>query len=130
MRYNDARFGSPFEFGAVYTLTTNDMRYRGMHAARLVSGIWSFLFQLPNIKTEFPFLHSAWLDTVYQGIHIQENNIGGLFATNLILLPCFFVYYYRKKLQEKRALMFTAVCMASGMVIVAADIQMAGVLTR
>ena len=35
MYYNWARFGSPFDFGANYNLTTNDMTHRGFHLDRL-----------------------------------------------------------------------------------------------
>ncbi len=34
MYYNYARFGSPFDFGANYNLTTNDMTARGMELGR------------------------------------------------------------------------------------------------
>ena len=130
MWYNYARFGSPFDFGAAYNLTTNDMRFRGIHMARMIAGLWSFLFKLPTLDVEFPYLGTTWINTAYQGITIQESGIGGIFATNLILWPCFLLYRFRAKLREKKALLFAVVSLAGGVVIACADVQMAGVLTR
>lgn len=130
MKYNYDRFDSPFDFGAAYNLTTNDMRYRGVHVARMISGIWSMLFELPRINLEFPYLEITRLNTIYQGITIQENGIGGIFATNIILLPAFLIYRYREKLREKQLMLFAAISMISGIVIVCADVQMAGILVR
>ncbi|MCM1201597.1 MAG: hypothetical protein NC312_10225 [Bacteroides fragilis] len=106
------------------------MRYRGIHAARMFSGLWSFLFKLPSVDIEFPFLGTTRVYTAYQGINIQEEGIGGIFATNLILWPCFLMYRYRSKLREKQGLLFAVISVVSGMVIACADVQMSGVLTR
>lgn len=130
MWYNYARFDSPFDFGAAYNLTTNDMRYRGVHVARMISGIWSFLFEFPAISAEFPYLGTTWINTAYQGITIQENGIGGIFVTNIVLLPAFLIYRYRVKLREKRMLLLAVISMISGFAVACADAQMAGVLTR
>jgi len=130
MWYNAARFGSPFDFGASYNLTSNDMTKRGFHFARLIPGLWAFLFQPPYANIEFPYIRTTPFHTYYQGITIREATIGGIFATNIILLPCFLFYHYRKKLKEKKALLFTGICLASAIVITCADVQMAGILTR
>lgn len=130
MWYNAARFGSPFDFGAAYNLTTNDMTKRSFHFARFIPGIWSFLFQPPSVNIEFPFIRTVQFQTYYQGNTIHESLIGGLFATNLILLPCFLFYHYRARLKEKKVFAFTCISLISALAIVCADIQMAGILTR
>lgn len=130
MKYNYDRFDSPFDFGASYNLTTNDMRYRGIHMARMISGVWSMLFELPMIDLEFPYLGSTWLNTIYQGITIQEKGIGGIFMTNIILLPAFLIYRFREKLREKQILLFASISMISGIIIACADVQGAGILVR
>lgn len=38
MYYNAARFGSPFDFGANYNLTFNDMTLRGFRIDRFLYG--------------------------------------------------------------------------------------------
>ena len=58
--YNQARFGSGFEFGATYSLTTNDMNHRGFNFSRVFRGLYSFLLQPPVIHSTFPFLES-WI---------------------------------------------------------------------
>lgn len=130
MWYNYARFGSVFDFGVSYNLTTNDMRFRGIHMARMVAGLWAFLFELPRLNIEFPFLEATWMNTSYQGLTIQEACIGGIFATNIILLPCFLLYKCRVKLRKGKALLFAVICTIDGLIIACADVQMAGVLTR
>ena len=130
MWYNAARFGSPFDFGAAYNLTTNDMTKRGFHFARFIPGVWSFLFQPPSIGIEFPYVGIAQFQTAYQGRTIHEPSIGGLLVTNVILLPCFLFYRLRAKLKEKKAYLFTVISLVSAFIIVCADVQMAGILTR
>lgn len=130
MWYNAARFGSPFDFGATYNLTTNDMTKRKFHFARLIPGLWSFLFQPPSVSIEFPFIRIAQFNTAYQGNTIHESLIGGIFATNIILWPCFLFHYYRKMLKEKKVYLFTSISLIGALVIVCADVQMAGILTR
>lgn len=130
MWYNAARFGSPFDFGAAYNLTTNDMTKREFYFARFIPGLWSFLFQPPSVNIEFPFIRTVQFHTAYQGNTIHESLIGGIFATNFILLPCFFFYYYRARLKEKKVFLFTCISLISALIIVCADVQMAGILTR
>lgn len=130
MWYNAARFGSPFDFGAAYNLTTNDMTKRGFHIARLVPGLWSFLFQLPSVNIEFPYIRITQFNTAYQGSTIHEASIGGIFTTNIILWPCFLFYYYRERLKKKKVYLFTGISLISAFLIVCADVQMAGILTR
>lgn len=130
MWYNAARFGSPFDFGAAYNLTTNDMTKREFYFTRFIPGLWSFLFQPPSVNIEFPFIRTVQFHTAYQGNTIHESLIGGIFATNLILLPCFLFYYYRARLKEKKVFLFTCISLISALIIVCADVQMAGILTR
>ena len=47
MWYNAARFGSPFDFGANYNLTGNDMTQRGFNAVRIGPAVFTSLFELP-----------------------------------------------------------------------------------
>jgi len=48
MWYNAARFGSPFDFGANYNLTGNDMTQRGFNAVRIGPAVFTSLFELPS----------------------------------------------------------------------------------
>lgn len=130
MWYNAARFGSPFDFGAAYNLTTNDMTKREFHFARLFSGLWAFLFQPPSVNIEFPYISTTHFQTAYQGKTIYESGIGGILITNVVLFPCFLFYRFRENLKSRKAFLFTALSLTGALVIVCADVQMAGILTR
>ena len=47
MWYNAARFGSPFDFGANYNLTSNDMTKRGFNPGRIGPALFYYLLALP-----------------------------------------------------------------------------------
>ncbi|MDO4293741.1 MAG: hypothetical protein Q4C65_11010 [Eubacteriales bacterium] len=89
MAYNGARFGSPFEFGAAYSLTSNDMTHRGVNLERILYGLWYFFLQPPCIEASFPYLRSVSLETDYLGRMVTESWFGGAFSTGMLLWPLF-----------------------------------------
>ncbi len=126
MYYNYARFGSPFDFGANYNLTSNDMTKRGFDTARIPQGLFGFLFQLPIIKMSFPFLTKVSLpDTAYQGVNIFSQTAGGFFPCNLLAFAGFGVFSRKVEQKNKWA---GIICFVSVFVIAAVDSMMAGVL--
>ncbi len=130
MWYNYARFGSPFDFGANYNLTTNDMTKRGMVAGRTWLGLFTYLFQPIRLDAQFPFVNDFDPATVYQGITITEKQIGGAFAIFPILI--FAIAGVFKRVWTKDKLAYKIICFSTvaAVVIVALDTQMAGVLMR
>ncbi len=61
MAYNYARFGSPFEFGQAYQLTTADQSRYGhiqgfQDLVRILVQTWNALFAVPALDPVFPFL--------------------------------------------------------------------------
>lgn len=132
MYYNYARFGSVFDFGASYNLTTNDMRYRGWVWGRIPYGIFVYLFQPMKLITDFPFLETLFASTHYMGITIQEFTPGGLFATHLFAWLAVIPFFLRKKCAQIHKLpciisMGSFVC---ALVILIADTEMSGILWR
>lgn len=130
MYYNFARFGSPFDFGANYNLTTNDMTHRGFHIDRLPFGLFTYLFQPINLVGRFPFMSSVRLSTSYQGATIAETMYGGFLWFNLITLALLF-WGNVKMLLKKKGL--SSVCLLSlvlALIIICADVEMAGILQR
>lgn len=128
--YNEIRFGSPFDFGANYNLTTNDMRLRGFYLERLPLGFLAFLLQPLNIGSRWPFLNHTTIDPSYQGVTISETMYGGslfLFPWLLILLATPFAW--RLLRGQKLKALFTTTLVAS-LVICAFDIEGAGILMR
>ncbi len=130
LAYNAARFGSPFDFGANYNLTTNDMTHRGFHVDRIPFGLYAYLFQPPTFGSQFPFLRQAYLDPAYQGVTIYEPMFGGYF----FLYPMTFVLLAlpraKRGLQEKGLFVPLIVSLAVAFVLVNFDLQGAGILMR
>ena len=133
MWYNAARFGSPFDFGANYNLTGNDMTQRGFNAVRIGPAVFTSLFELPSWQGVFPFLRETDVQTNAVIRTISEKFTGGMLAATpylwvlaLPLLPAF-----RRCLHRRRV----AACVVYGspavmVVMTVVDCEMAGVLYR
>ena len=90
--YNNARFASPLDFGAAYNLTSNDLVHRGFDIQRALSGIFVYLFQLPNYQLNYPFLGNTNASQGYIGVLSVERSVGGLFVLFPVLLSLLFVF--------------------------------------
>lgn len=128
MWYNYARFGSPFDFGAYYNLTTNDMTGRGFRVERLGLAFFTYFLQPPEISAVFPFLNSVSIDTAYLGTTITEAMFGGIFATIPLLWVLFCPPTGLKR--NKTALSFVIMSVSLSVVIALFDAQGAGILAR
>ena len=84
MGYNALRFSSPFDFGAAYSLTNNDMTHRGTNLSRILYGIYAFFFQPPHYEGAFPFLMTNGLQHTYMGKMVSEFLYGGILASQTI----------------------------------------------
>lgn len=130
MIYNAARFGSPFDFGANYNLTTNDMTQRGFVWGRTGLGIFTYLLQPIRLDALFPFLHDFEKATAYQGLTLTENLMGGV----VWLYPILFIGLYgvlKKDLfDDKRAYRMIYFGLIMTVIVAVTDAQMAGLLTR
>lgn len=136
MYYNFVRFGSPFDFGANYNLTSNDMTHRGWHWDRTLLGIYIYLFDPTKISAVFPFI----LDSImpagnlipfsnYMGITIFEGNFGGIvFNHPILILP--FLSLLLRRYCDKLIYRINLFFMFSAILIVIVDTQMAGILGR
>lgn len=56
MRYNDIRFGSVFQFGAVYQLTVSDAGYNTAGVYSIFPAVFHYFLQPMNVSSQFPFL--------------------------------------------------------------------------
>ena len=132
MYYNYARFGSVTDFGAMYNLTTNDMTKRGFRLGRLPYGIFAYLFQIPSVTGNFPFFEECKNISDYMGVTIVENMRGGIFVFNPLLLLNFAVYTKTIKgyLKERKLFVFAVAAQIFAFIILAADINMAGLVNR
>lgn len=130
MWYNAARFGSIWDFGASYNLTTNDMTHRGWVWGRCGLGIFSYLLQPVRISSVFPFLQDFQVETSYQGLTLSEMMMGGVLWLFPVLL--FGIYGLGKKeiFADRRCYHLVWGSQMLTVALVVVDTQMAGLLTR
>lgn len=133
MWYNYARFGSPFDFGATYNITGNDMTKRGFNVVRIGPAIFTSLLDLPRLQSVFPYLQETDVSTNAVILTISEKFCGGMLAatpfTWALLLPA--LPLARRSLHRRRgaaAIVYGSV--AAMVLITVVDCQMAGVLYR
>ncbi|MED9937650.1 MAG: hypothetical protein UE643_05580 [Gemmiger sp.] len=131
MWYNAARFGSVFDFGANYNLTSNDMTRRGFAVGRIAPAVVTFLLGIPGVQTVFPYLSATKMQTNYMGLTITELYYGGAFACLPLLWGLGGLPLARRRLGRCRDLRavfrLTAICTV---VLAVLDCQMAGMLYR
>lgn len=134
MFYNFTRFGSPFDFGANYNLTTNDMTVRGIRVGRLGSAFFSYFVEPPRLSVLFPFIDSSDIsgDSLYMGTRIYTKMYGSVFLCFVILLFLFCLFRRKQRtLARKNGILIPVlICVVSSVVIALTDAQMAGILWR
>ncbi len=130
MYYNYIRFGSPFDFGSAYNLTTNDVTRRGFSPGRTGLGIFTYLFQTPSFNATFPFIKPVNIETNYIGKTISEYCFGGLITSLPILWFGFALPKAKAILKEKKILALTITLFLIGFALVIADTQAGGLLQR
>lgn len=130
MWYNYARFHSPFDFGANYNLTSNDMTHRGVVFDRFFLGIFCYLLQPLNIVPKYPFMHIVNTSNDYLGFTNVEPLFGGFFVINSLALCCLLIFKMKSKLKEHGIYAMAVACMIMAAIIMLLDIQMAGLTQR
>ncbi len=130
MYYNYARFGSIFDFGANYNLTTNDMTKRGFVLERIPLGIYTYLFEPLHTTLQFPFMEPSVIKTTYLGRTISENFLGGAVRVHVLLILSFFVFWFRNYFKNKRLYITALMATIFAVLILIMDTEMAGILPR
>ena len=131
--YNYLRFGSPFDFGANYNLTTNDMTHRGFNIDRLPLAFFAYLLQFPNIVAADPYMLTTNLSSSYYGRTIHQAMYGGILALAPVLLlsACLLSHGFRKKMRNYESASACAVAsIAAAIILVMFDANGAGILMR
>ncbi len=89
--YNQARFGSVFEFGGRFRLTFADLRFTTINLARLFPGLGQHLLTPPIISPVFPFIHfpagAAFMPATF--FPYDGRTIGLVTLPFLLILPLF-----------------------------------------
>ena len=131
MAYNAARFGSPFDFGANYNLTSNDMTHRGFRIGRLAPALFTYFLSLPVMQAVFPYLAGTKMQTNFMGMTITEVFYGGALVSLPLLWAFAALPLLRRRMarqKDLRAMVLLPVLLA--VILAALDCQMAGVLYR
>ena len=130
MYYNYIRFGSPFDFGSAYNLTTNNIAMRGTEPGRLPAGLFMYFLQLPVLSLKFPFLFCVNYPSDYIGIIYAEPIYGGVLFTCCFTAFWFMLRSVRKTLKGKRLTMFVYTLMALALITACLDVELGGIITR
>lgn len=130
MWYNNARFGSPFDFGASYNLTTNDVSNRGFVFDRLGTIIYYYLLQPCVIDPIYPFLKTSHIMTTYMGTTIRQDIYGGIFFQSPLTVLLLGSYFLKDRMKKANSLYVMITLVVIGVVTVIVDGQMGGILQR
>ena len=130
MLYNAARFGSPFDFGATYNLTTNDMTRRGFRLDRIGTGLFHYLFQPSIWQGIFPYVTASSVLTAYRGVTIAEPMYGGALVGIPAAWPIFGLCIVKDELRKRRLYGVSLLLIAVSVCVAVLDTQMAGILSR
>ncbi len=131
MVYNARRFGSPFDFGAFYNLTFNDMRKRGWVWDRIPLGTVIYLFHPMNFVPEYPYFGNIYVETRYMGATIWETTYGGIFMSSPFSLFALTSLFYWKKLKKKSTIwMLSVASIAVALLVMVFDTVNSGILAR
>ncbi|HJA93090.1 MAG TPA: hypothetical protein H9717_08275 [Candidatus Eisenbergiella merdipullorum] len=131
MYYNALRFSSPFDFGAAYSLTNNDMTHRGTNLSRILYGLCAFFFLPARYEAKFPFLMTNGLENEYMGKMVSEFLFGGILASQSVCWCLALFPVCRRKISGGKELSGILMCaLGASLVIGAFDANAAGILQR
>ncbi len=129
MWYNHVRFGSVFDFGATYNLTSNDMTHRGFVLDRFPLGIYLYLFQPCSFVSSFPFMTVTSTVSNYQGYTSVEPMFGGFLFINVFVLITVLAFLRKYKIAFPARFFAIGSC-ALGLFLMLFDIQASGITAR
>ena len=126
MMYNYVRFDNPFDFGAKYQLTVNNMLKLGNRFSSIPFTLMINLFSVPIFEGQFPFITHHNNIMVYYGYHYIENMIGGLFIIAPICFANFFVFKAFRKSKNKELKILISELLIVGVISAGLSAMMAG----
>ncbi|MCM1048838.1 MAG: hypothetical protein NC433_10470 [Clostridiales bacterium] len=131
MYYNAARFSSPFDFGATYSLTSNDMTKREFNLHQALLGLWHYFFRPPVVESEFPFIQGVPIvSNAYMGRLNAEFTYGGLITSNAFLWILILIGSKKELLKSKKIYIFSLLSIGISFALGILDVTYAGILQR
>ena len=134
MKYNSARFGSPFDFGATYQLTVSNINANSVTLSKFPAAIAHYFFQLPQFKTTFPFFNTYGngMDN-YGSYTYTAFGFGALvvplITAGLMLQPEAFAPK-TKELADRRRRLFLIICLSVSVLLAWADFCLGGFINH
>ncbi|WP_295073921.1 hypothetical protein [Ruminococcus sp.] len=134
MKYNAARFGSPFDFGAAYQLTVSDIHANTLRLSNLPSAIYHYFLQAPKSKTSFPFF-----ETGFNGLENYGSYVYAVMGFGALTLPVILFGILlqpqafgpkTKELTDRYRRWFLAICLAMSVFLAWADFCLGGFITH
>lgn len=128
--YNNARFGSPLQFGTAYQLTVADTSYYEFYGGGIFHTLFHYFIQPLKISDMFPYVQLEYFRLAGYGRSLYiDSNFGMLavpFAASLLLSPAVF----KSKTASLHGKIMLGVSLASFAVTAYADMCMGGVIFR
>ncbi len=138
MWYNNARFGSPFDFGAAYQLTVSDIHANKLSLSGIGPMIYHYFLQVPRPRSSFPFFEQQMCYLYNYGRYVYTAGINGVFAYPVLLFgtvmaPTAFIrrgnrFAYNTTKRQRNS--FIALCFIMAFVIAWMDFCLGGAINH
>ncbi len=130
MWYNNARFGSPLQFGTAYQLTVANTAYYEFYAGGIIPAIFHYFLQPFRTADMFPFVQLEYFRLAGYGRSLYIDTNFGIFAVpfmlSILLSPCIF----KSKNIFRNGKILLGTSLISFAVTAFADMCMGGVIFR
>lgn len=130
MIFNYIRFDSPFEFGANYQLTVNDMKNLKFRWLTIPVGLYTQLLKLPVTKNIYPFFEYEYSTIAFGGYYYLESFVCGLLVLNPINIILLFLIKLKNKIQDKEAYRYACIFVVVSTIVCIVNIVLAGSMQR
>lgn len=130
MWYNNARFGSPLQFGAAYQLTIADASLYKLGIDGLIPSIVHYFLQPFGFTSEFPFIGFDYFTLSDYGRFVYVDMNYGIFALPFTLSVLLSVFVFKSKNASKEGKLLLASVIAAMVVTAFANFCLGGVIFR
>ena len=134
MKYNAARFDSPFQFGAIYQLTISDPSANKLSLARIPDTIVHYFIHPPRLRNSFPFIETApvYLEN-YTAYTYISSGCGALMFPVIMFGAFMLPYAFGKKSKEqpdRNRRQFIWICLVVSFITAWLDMSLGGIVTH
>lgn len=130
MWYNNARFGSPLQFGTAYQLTVANTAYYEFYAGGIIPTLFHYFIQPLKAGDMFPFVQLEYFRLAGYGRSLYIDSNFGVFAVPFMLSLLLSPYIFKSKNISRNGKIMLGVSFVSFAVTAYADMCMGGVIFR